>query len=283
MLVLRRWLRQLFTVSLLIFTRIRHRAGERDTKLEEFTMTSASCVSAIVTGAGSGIGRATAHRLASDGYHVIVADRDAAPAYETVRQIEEKGLSARAVILDITDEVATQAMIDGAENLEVLINNAGIFNVINFDELKADDFRKMYEVNLVSMFTLCQQASRHMKDGARIVNLASRAALGARHYAHYVSSKAAVVGFTKALALELAARNITVNAIAPGVIETEMLRARSDSGLDALRAQQPTGRLGVPEDIAHAAAFFASPYGGFITGQVLLVDGGRSVGGTSAF
>lgn len=246
-------------------------------------MSVAPQASAIVTGAGTGIGRAIAHRLASEGYQVIIADRDAESAYETARQLEEKGFAARAVVLDITDETATQAMIDGAKNLEVLVNNAGIFNVINFDQLKADDFRKMYEVNLVSMFTLCQQAATRMKDGARIVNLASRAALGARHYAHYVSSKAAVVGFTKALALELAARNITVNAIAPGVIETDMLRARSDAGLDALRAQQPTGRLGAPEDIAHAAAFFASPSAGFITGQILLVDGGRSIGGTAAF
>jgi len=239
--------------------------------------------SAIVTGAGSGIGRAIAHRLASEGYLVIVADRDEAQAQETVRQIAQKGFAARVEVLDITDEAATQAIIDKAENLEVLVNNAGIFNVIAFDELKADDFRRMYEVNLVAMFTLCQQAARKMADGARIVNLASRAALGARHYAHYVSSKAAVAGFTRALALELAPRRITVNAFAPGVIETEMLRARSDAGLDALRAQQPTGLLGKPEDIAHAAAFFASPLAGFITGQVLLVDGGRSVGGTAAF
>lgn len=239
--------------------------------------------SAIVTGAGSGIGRAIAHRLASEGYLVVVADRDEGPARETARQIEEKGFAARVEMLDITDAAATQAMIDATENLEVLVNNAGIFNVIAFDELKPDDFRRMYEVNLVAMFTLCQQAARKMKDGARIVNLASRAAFGARHYAHYVASKAGVAGFTKALALELAPRQITVNAIAPGVIETEMLRARSDSGLDALRAQQPTGRLGQPEDIAHAAAFFANPQAGFITGQVLLVDGGRSVGGTAAF
>lgn len=246
-------------------------------------MSATQQASAIVTGAGTGIGRAIAHRLAHDGYQLIIADRDAVPANETVRQLETQGFPARAVILDITDAAATQAMIDSAYNLEVLVNNAGIFNVINFDDLTTDDFRRMYEVNLVAMFTLCQQAARHMKNGARIVNLASRAALGARHYAHYVASKAAVVGFTKALALELAERNISVNAIAPGVIETDMLRARSDSGLEALRVQQPTGRLGKPEDIAHAAAFFASPSTSFITGQALLVDGGRSIGGTAAF
>jgi 3-oxoacyl-[acyl-carrier protein] reductase len=122
-----------------------------------------------------------------------------------------------------------------------------------------------------------------MREDAAIVNIASRAMLGARHYAHYVASKAAVGGLTRAMALELAERQIRVNAVAPGVIETDMLKARSDTNLDGLRAQQPSGRLGRPEDIAEAVAFLGSPVAGFITGQVLLVDGGRSLGGTTAF
>ncbi|MGV8989409.1 MAG: SDR family NAD(P)-dependent oxidoreductase [Cypionkella sp.] len=238
--------------------------------------------SAIVTGAGSGIGRAIAHRLAEEGHVVIVVDLAAAAAAETVAQITDRGLSAQARVLDITDPTATQALIDETANLRVLVNNAGIFSVISFDKLTADDFRKMYEVNLVAMFTLCQQAARVLPDGGRIVNLASRAAFGARNYAHYVASKAGVAGFTKALSLELAARHITVNAVAPGVIETDMLKARPD-GLDEMRAQQPSGKLGQPEDIAHAVAFFADPRASFVTGQVLIVDGGRSVGGTAAF
>lgn len=236
---------------------------------------------AIVTGAGSGIGRAIAHRLAEDGFYVIVADRAEVPARETVSQLEAKGFNARAEILDITDAVATQALIDGAQNLQVLVNNAGIFNVKAFEQLSADDFRKMYEVNLVSMFTLCQQAAVKLPQWGRIINLASRAALGARNYAHYVASKAAVVGFTKALALDLGARQITVNAVAPGVIQTDMLLERSDVHL--LREQQPTGELGVPEDIAHAVSYFADARANFVTGQLLIVDGGRSVGGTAAF
>ncbi|SEI05375.1 SDR family NAD(P)-dependent oxidoreductase [Paracoccus alkenifer] len=238
--------------------------------------------SAIVTGAGSGIGRAIARRLAEDGHAVIVADRSADGAAETVRQLTEAGLSARAEVLDITDPAATQRLIDGAENLAVLVNNAGIFNTRDFDELTPDDFRVMYEVNLVAMFTLCQQAARVLPEGGRIVNLASRAAFGARNYAHYVASKAGVAGFTKALALELAARQITVNAVAPGVIATDMLLERAE-GLEGLRVQQPTGKLGAPEHIAHAVAFFADPRAEFVTGQVLIVDGGRSVGGTAAF
>lgn len=238
--------------------------------------------SAIVTGAGSGIGRAIARRLAEDGFAVIVADRSADGAAETVRQLTEAGLTARAEVLDITDPAATQALIDGAENLAVLVNNAGIFNTRDFDDLTPDDFRVMYEVNLVAMFTLCQQAARVLPEGGRIVNLASRAAFGARNYAHYVASKAGVAGFTKALALELAARQITVNAVAPGVIATDMLLERAE-GLEGLRVQQPTGKLGTPEHIAHAVAFFADPRAEFVTGQVLIVDGGRSVGGTAAF
>lgn len=237
---------------------------------------------AIVTGAGSGIGRAIARRLAEDGHAVIVADRSADGAADTVRQLTEAGLIARAEVLDITDPAATQALIDGAENLAVLVNNAGIFNTRDFDDLTPDDFRVMYEVNLVAMFTLCQQAARVLPEGGRIVNLASRAAFGARNYAHYVASKAGVAGFTKALALELAARQITVNAVAPGVIATDMLLERAE-GLEGLRVQQPTGKLGTPEHIAHAVAFFADPRAEFVTGQVLIVDGGRSVGGTAAF
>jgi len=245
-------------------------------------MPAHSLPTAIVTGAGAGIGRAIAHRLAEEGYAVIVADRAEAAAQETVAQLTAKGHEARAVVLDITDPAATQALIDGAANLRVLVNNAGIFNTRDFDKLTADDFRQMYEINLVAMFTLCQQAARVLPEGGRIINLASRAAFGARNYAHYVASKAGVAGFTKALALELAAKQITVNAVAPGVIMTDMLRERSE-GTEGMRVQQPSGKLGEPEHIAHAVAFFADPRAEFVTGQVLIVDGGRSVGGTAAF
>lgn len=237
---------------------------------------------AIVTGAGSGIGRAIARRLANEGFAVIVVDRAADPAEETARQLRAEGHEARAEVLDITDAAATQRLIETAPNLRVLVNNAGIFDVKKFDQLTADDFRRMYEVNLIAMFTLCQQAARVLPEGGRIINLASRAAFGARNYAHYAASKAGVAGLTKALALELAARQITVNAIAPGVIMTDMLLERPD-GIAELAAEQPTGKLGKPEHIAHAAAFFASPFAEYVTGQVLIVDGGRSVGGTAAF
>lgn len=236
---------------------------------------------ALVTGAGAGIGAAIAARLAADGYRVCIADRAAAAAEAAAEAIRKAGHEAFAETLDITNEAAQTALLERLGPLDVLVNNAGIFDVKDFFELTAEDFRRMYEINTVAMFTLSRRAAERMAKGARIVNIASRAMLGARHYAHYVASKAAVVGLTRAMALELAPRGISVNAVAPGAIETQMLKARSDTNLDGLRALQPLGRLGTPEDIARAVAFLAAADADFITGQVLLVDGGRSLGGAT--
>ncbi len=242
---------------------------------------------AIVTGGGAGIGAAICRRLAlhdqSRRHDVIIVDRDGERAEATAAAIIAEGGKARARALDITDSAALVRLAEEAGDVRLLVNNAGIFGVKDFFDLTADDFRKMYEINLVALFDLSRLVAERMREDAAIVNIASRAMLGARHYAHYVASKAAVGGLTRAMALELAERQIRVNAVAPGVIETDMLKARSDTNLDGLRAQQPSGRLGRPEDIAEAVAFLGSPVAGFITGQVLLVDGGRSLGGTTAF
>jgi 3-oxoacyl-[acyl-carrier protein] reductase len=186
---------------------------------------------------------------------------------------------AQAHVLDVTDSGQAQTLIERLPGLSVLVNNAGIFDVKDFFALTEGDFERMYAVNTIPMFTLARLAAPRMGQGGRIVNLASRALLGARHYAHYVASKAAVAGLTRAMALELAPLGITVNAIAPGVIETDMLKGRSDTNLDALRALQPLGRLGTPADIARTVVFLAAPQADFITGQIFLVDGGRSLGG----
>ena len=238
---------------------------------------------AIVTGGGAGIGAAISRVLAVNGHQVIVADLAADNAEAVAAAIRASGGSARAHPLDVTDAAAVARLAEEAGDVRLLVNNAGIFNVKGFFELAPDDFRKMYEVNLVALFDLSQKIAARMQPGGAIVNIASRAMLGARHYAHYVASKAAVAGLTRAMALDLAERKIRVNAVAPGVIETDMLKARSDTDLDGLRAQQPMGQLGAPDDIAHAVAFLGSPQAGFITGQVLLVDGGRSLGGTTSF
>ncbi|MCE8021058.1 SDR family oxidoreductase [Halomonas sp. MCCC 1A11036] len=237
---------------------------------------------AIVTGGGAGIGRAISLRLSRSGYKVIVVDLKEDMANETVQLVEEAGGQGDAYVLDITDGREVEKFFLSVSQVECLVNNAGSFSVKPFTELTVDDFRSMYEVNLVAMFDLTQKAAFRMPEGGAIINIASRAMLGAKQYIHYSSSKAAVVGFTKSLALELADKGITVNAVAPGVIETDMLKSRSDTDLDALRSIQPMGKLGSVDDIAGAVNFLSSDEARFITGQVLLVDGGRSLGGATS-
>lgn len=235
---------------------------------------------ALITGAASGIGLETARQLLQAGCTVHLADRDAQAVQRAAASLAATAPGqAQAHVLDVTDSDQAQTLIERLPGLSVLVNNAGIFDVKDFFALTESDFERMYAVNTIPMFTLARLAAPRMGQGGRIVNLASRALLGARHYAHYVASKAAVAGLTRAMALELAPLGITVNAIAPGVIETDMLKGRSDTNLDALRALQPLGRLGTPSDVARTVVFLAAPQADFITGQIFLVDGGRSLGG----
>ncbi len=180
------------------------------------------------------------------------------------------------------DEAQLDALIGGLPPLAALVNSAGLFDERKFFDVSQDDFRRMFEVNLIAAASLTQKAAARMAPGAKVVNIASRAYLGARHHAHYVASKAALVGYTRASAMELAERGILVNAIAPGLIDTPMLRALTPERLAAQLALQPTGKAGTPEDIAHAVSFLAGPEMSFITGQVLFVDGGKSLGGSGA-
>jgi 3-oxoacyl-[acyl-carrier protein] reductase len=142
-----------------------------------------------------------------------------------------------------------------------------------FFDVDSADYRRAFDVNLLAVATLTQEAARDMAPGAKIVNIASRAYLGAKNHPHYVASKAALVGYTRASAMELAPRGILVNAIAPGLIDTPLLRNL---------ALQPTGRAGQPQDVANAVSFLAAPHMDFITGQVIFVDGGKSLGGSGA-
>lgn len=237
---------------------------------------------ALVTGGASGMGLATVERLAREGFTVAMIDRDGAVAEREAKRLVALGLPVTAHVLDLTDEVAVRALVERLSPIQVLVNNAGVFDERKFDAVTSDDYRRAYEVNLIAAATLTQAVAPRMPEGGRIVNIASRAYLGARNHPHYVASKAALVGYTRASAMELASRGISVNAIAPGLIDTPILRALTPERLAAQLALQPTGKAGRPEDVAQAVAFFASPATGFITGQVLFVDGGKSLGGSAA-
>ena len=237
---------------------------------------------ALVTGGASGMGLATVEKLARDGFSVVMVDRAAEQAAREEARLRAAGLDVQARVLDLTDEAAVRALVQALPPISALVNNAGVFDERRFMEATSEDFRRAYEVNLIAAATLSQEVARRMPDGGRIVNIASRAYLGARNHPHYVASKAALVGYTRASAMELAPRGILVNAIAPGLIDTPILRALTPERLAAQLALQPTGKAGRPEDIAQAVAFLVSPQMGFITGQVLFVDGGKSLGGSGA-
>lgn len=235
---------------------------------------------ALVTGGASGMGRATVERLARDGYAVFMVDRNMTLAEYEAGQLRGLGLNVTAHGVDLTDEAAVRELINELPPLNALVNNAGIFDERPFSEASSADFRRMYEINTIAVHTMTQAVTGRMASGGKVVIVASRAYLGARNHVHYVASKAAVVGYTRAVAMELAPRNISVNAIAPGLIDTPLLQSLTAERRKAQESLQPTGKAGQPEDVANAIAFFCNPVTSFVTGQVLFVDGGKSLGGS---
>jgi 3-oxoacyl-[acyl-carrier protein] reductase len=233
---------------------------------------------ALVTGAGRGIGLATVRRLLEDGFHVVMVDLAAEPLGSEASRLRDAGQSVEHHALSITDRPAVAKMISGLSRLDVLVNNAAVFWDGQFDAITEDDFKKMYDVNVVGTFVVAQEAVKVMKRGARIVNVASRAYLAGYAHAPYITSKAGTVGLTRGMAFDLAEKGILVNAVAPGLIETDMFRSLTPERQQELIAKQPTRTVGQPEDIANGIAFFADPRTKNITGQILTLDGGRSMG-----
>jgi NAD(P)-dependent dehydrogenase (short-subunit alcohol dehydrogenase family) len=243
---------------------------------------------AIVTGGASGIGLACARRLARDGAKVAVLDLDGEAADATAASIEAAGGTAMGVTADVTDRPGIEAAVtEVAERLDpptILVNNAGLQGFTPFLEISVELWQRILDVNLTGTFHCCQVVVPHMLDAGwgRIVNISSSSAQGGQQLmTHYVSSKAGVIGFTKALALELGPKGITVNTIPPGFIDTPMLRDSEAKGLlgpgvDAAIATTPVRRIGTPDDIAAACSYLASEEASYVTGQVIGVNGGRN-------
>jgi 3-oxoacyl-[acyl-carrier protein] reductase len=237
---------------------------------------------AIVTGAGRGIGHAIAVRLANEGARVASVSRTEANAKKTADEINAaRADAAKAYAVDISDHAAVQKV--GAQILEdfgkvdILINNAGVTRDGLAMRMPVEDWDTVINTNLSGAFNFTQSIIRAMikQRSGRIINITSVIGLvGNAGQTNYAASKAGLLGFTKSLARELASRSITVNAIAPGFITTDMTAGLSDEIKKTIQAQIPLGKTGTPEDIASAVAFLASAEASYITGQVLCVDGG---------
>jgi 3-oxoacyl-[acyl-carrier protein] reductase len=235
---------------------------------------------AFVTGASRGIGRAIAARLAACGAFVVAAARgDNAQA--TVDAIQAAGGKAESVALDVTDTAAAEAAITAAVGrhgrIDILVNNAGITRDQLMLRMKREDWEAVLATNLTSAYTLTQAVLKPMvrQRSGRIICISSVVGQsGNPGQANYAASKAGLIGFAKSVALEVASRHITVNVVAPGMIETDMTHAIAEKAREALVARIPIGRLGVPDEVASAVCFLASDEASYITGQVLAVNGG---------
>ncbi len=236
---------------------------------------------AVVTGASQGLGKAVALALGANGAKVVCLARNAEKLAATVSEIEAAGGSAEAVACDVTDRAAAKGAIEAAAaqhgRLDILVNNAGITRDKLMRGMSDEEWDDVIATNLTSCFVCCRSAAGIMRKAkyGRIINMASISGLiGNPGQANYSASKAGMIGLTRTLSKELVNRGVTVNAVAPGFIASEMTAEMGDVVLEEAKKRIPAKRLGEPEDVAAAVLFLASKDAGYISGQTLVVDGG---------